>query len=271
MRHDGQLTWIWSKRQWKWLNESRRGADVKLHGDNRKEMSRRESGEDLVRRMKGSDLRLSAVDKGANRQQCRMKSDKDGIDSRTTGRKECDEEENDKRDKAEWHKCHQANLSCTLTLLFVYITHLLSLLLDLKPCGDGHQMGSMGANTQPPATIFPHLTASPISSHQIKPFQRGLSPESWSWASKEPSAGSIQRSRQRRCWEETAHNKAVDVLSTQLSFLDFLWNEISCSDAWALVWRSWTFTDLSTGRPFESKTLWCTPQSWTTFSERKSE
>lgn len=39
--------------------------------------------------------------KRATTQQSRRKSDKDRIDSRTTGRAECDEGENDVRDKAE--------------------------------------------------------------------------------------------------------------------------------------------------------------------------
>lgn len=43
----------------------------------------------------------SEREEGANKQQSRKKSDKDGIDSRTTGRVECDEEENDVRDKTE--------------------------------------------------------------------------------------------------------------------------------------------------------------------------
>ncbi|TDH11605.1 hypothetical protein EPR50_G00062470 [Perca flavescens] len=44
--------------------------------------------------------------------------------------------------------------------------------MDLKPCRDGHQMGSMEANIHPPATSFPHLTASTISSHQLEPSQQ---------------------------------------------------------------------------------------------------
>lgn len=55
---------------------------------------------------------------------------------------------------------------------------LLLLLLDTKPCRDGHQMGSMEANIHPPATSFPHLTASAISSHQLEPSQRGLNLQS---------------------------------------------------------------------------------------------
>lgn len=51
--------------------------------------------------MKGSNHRVSGEEEGANKQQSRRKSDKDGIDSRTTDRVECDEEENDVRDKAE--------------------------------------------------------------------------------------------------------------------------------------------------------------------------
>lgn len=51
--------------------------------------------------MKGSNHRVSGEQEGANTQQSRWKSDKDGIDSRTTGRAECDEGENDVRDKAE--------------------------------------------------------------------------------------------------------------------------------------------------------------------------
>jgi len=55
-------------------------------------------------RAKGSNHRVSTEggeEEGANKQQSRRKSDKDGIDSRKTGRVECDEEENDVRDKAE--------------------------------------------------------------------------------------------------------------------------------------------------------------------------
>lgn len=44
---------------------------------------------------------MSGEEEGANKQQSRRKSDKDGIDSRMTGRVECDEGENDVRDKAE--------------------------------------------------------------------------------------------------------------------------------------------------------------------------
>lgn len=44
---------------------------------------------------------MNGEQEGANKQQSRRKSDKDRIDSRTTGRAECDEEENDVRDKAE--------------------------------------------------------------------------------------------------------------------------------------------------------------------------
>lgn len=54
----------------------------------------------LFGRVKGSNHRVSGEEEGANKQQSR-RSDKDGIDSRTTGRVECDEEENDVRDKAE--------------------------------------------------------------------------------------------------------------------------------------------------------------------------
>lgn len=50
--------------------------------------------------MKGSNHRVSGEEEGANKQQSRSKSDKDGIDRRTTDRVECDEE-NDVRDKAE--------------------------------------------------------------------------------------------------------------------------------------------------------------------------
>lgn len=52
-------------------------------------------------RAKGSNHRASRGGGGASRQQSRRKSDKDRIDSRTTGGVECDEEENDVRDKAE--------------------------------------------------------------------------------------------------------------------------------------------------------------------------
>lgn len=44
---------------------------------------------------------MNGDQEGANKQQSRRKSGKDRIDSRTTGRMECDEEENDIRDKAE--------------------------------------------------------------------------------------------------------------------------------------------------------------------------
>lgn len=44
---------------------------------------------------------MSGEEEGANKHQSRWKSDKDEIDSRTTGRVECDEDENDIRDKAE--------------------------------------------------------------------------------------------------------------------------------------------------------------------------
>lgn len=112
---------------------------------------------------------------------------------------ECDEEENDVRDKAEWHKCHHANLSCTLTLSPLYFptSLLLSLLPDLKTCRDGHQMGSMEANTHPPATSFPHLTATTISSHQLELLQRGLHLQSWGQTSlwyQKPSTGSREKS-----------------------------------------------------------------------------
>lgn len=131
--------------------------------------------------VKGSNHRVSGEEEGANKRQSRRKSDKDGIDSRTTGRVECDKEENDVRDKAEWHKCHHANLSCTLPLSLLYFASILPLLLDLKPCRDGHQMGSVEANIHPPATSFPHLTASTISRHQLEPSQRVLSLQSWEW------------------------------------------------------------------------------------------
>lgn len=51
--------------------------------------------------MKGSNHGVSGEEEGANEQQSQWKSDKDEIDSRTTGRVECDEEENDIPDKAE--------------------------------------------------------------------------------------------------------------------------------------------------------------------------
>lgn len=51
--------------------------------------------------MKGSNHTVNGEYEGANKQQSRRKSDKDRIDSRTTGWVECDMEENDVRDKAE--------------------------------------------------------------------------------------------------------------------------------------------------------------------------
>ncbi|CAB1450645.1 unnamed protein product [Pleuronectes platessa] len=46
--------------------------------------------------------------------------------------------------------------------------------MDLRTCRDGHQMGNMEANMDPPATSFPHLTASADATHQPEPSQRGL-------------------------------------------------------------------------------------------------
>lgn len=77
-------------------------------------------------RVKWSNHTVNGDQEGANKQQSRRKSGKDRIDSRMTGRMECDEEENDVRDKAEWHKCHHANLSCTLPLYFTASFPLLS-------------------------------------------------------------------------------------------------------------------------------------------------
>lgn len=65
----------------------------------------------------------------------------------------------------------------SLSPLF-YFSSFLSLLLDLKPRRDGHQMDSMEANIHPPATSFPQLTASTISCHQLEPSERGLSLQS---------------------------------------------------------------------------------------------
>lgn len=104
------------KKEQKTLDKSRKGVNIKLDRENRNEVW----WESVWRwacweRVKGSN-HASEREEGANKQQSWKKSDKDEIDSRTTGRVECDEGENDVRDKAEWHKCHHANLLCTLTL-----------------------------------------------------------------------------------------------------------------------------------------------------------
>ncbi|KAG7485032.1 hypothetical protein JOB18_001734 [Solea senegalensis] len=43
--------------------------------------------------------------------------------------------------------------------------------MDLSACRAGHQMGNMDANMLPPASSFPHLTASTKSGHQLEPSQ----------------------------------------------------------------------------------------------------
>lgn len=58
-------------------------------------------------------------------------------------------------------------------------------------------MGSMEANTHPPATSFPNLTATTISSHQLELLQRGLHLQSWGQTSlwyQKPSTGSREKS-----------------------------------------------------------------------------
>lgn len=50
---------------------------------------------------KGSNHTEKGEREGANKQQSQWESDKDGTDSRTTGRVECDERETDVPDKAE--------------------------------------------------------------------------------------------------------------------------------------------------------------------------
>lgn len=222
-------------------------------------------------KVRGSNHRVSGEEEGANKQQSRRKSDKDGIDSRTTGRAECDKEENDVRDKAEWHKCHHANLSCTLPLSPLYFASVPPLLPDPKPGGDAHQMGSMEDGSRPPATNFPHLTASTVSRHQLEPSQPGLRLHSWGWtgqsATPEEAPTGISLDAETGEGHDTTHHNPSNLLSVQLSLSDSTRNEIGCSDAWAMVWSFWTHPDLSTGYPVEITTPSCAPQSRAAFSD----
>lgn len=75
--------------------------------------------DELVSKVKGSNLKHWVTSR-ANRQQSRRKSDKDRVDSGTTGGVECDGQGNDIRDKAEWHKVtkltfHALSLLCFCT------------------------------------------------------------------------------------------------------------------------------------------------------------
>lgn len=220
------------------MDESRRGADVKLDGGSRGEMWRRGWWGGGVRRwacwgkVRGSNHRVSGEEEGANKQQSRRKSDKDGIDSRTTGRAECDKEENDVRDKAEWHKCHHANLSCTLPLSPLYFASVPPLLPDPKPGGDAHQMGSMEAGSRPPATNFPHLTASTVSRHQREPSQPGLRLHSWGQDRPERDAGSrphrniTGRGDRRRTRHDSPQPKQPVERTAELVGLHQKWNRL---------------------------------------------
>ena len=178
-------------------------------------------------RVKGSNHRMCGEEEGANKQQSRRKSDKDGIDSRTTGR------------VTRWRMTYAIRQSDTnvttltfhaLSLSPLYFASILPLLLDLKPCRDGHQMGSTEANTHPPATTFPHLTASTNSRHQLEPSQRRLRLQSWGWTGQSAIPEAVDRNiagsgRKSRGW------KTLDELN---------WLTRKQSTCWAYDSASWT-------------------------------
>lgn len=79
----------------------------------------------------------------------------------------------------------------------LHFASVLPLLLDLKPCRDGHQMGSVEASAHPPATSFLHLTSSTISSRQLEPHQPGLCLQSWDWTNQSMIPESVYRKQRR--------------------------------------------------------------------------
>lgn len=93
-----------------------------------------------------------------------------------------------------------------------------------------------------------------------------LRPDKLDWGTRS-RLREVEKSRGWQASEELTYNKPIDLLSIRLSFLDFIWNELGCSDAWAMVWSFRTCPDLSTGYPIEITTLLCTPERWATFPD----
>lgn len=132
-----------------------------------------------------------------------------------------------------------------LSLSLLHFASILPLLLDLKPCRDGHQMGSMEAILHPPATSVLHLTSSTLSSHQVEPYQRGLCLQSWDWTSQSVIPESVYRKQSRAEGNEPHRsrlqqiNQPVECISELLG-LHEKWNRMQ----WCLS-NGMPFLDMS--------------------------